>query len=138
MLQQTQVSRVQVKYPLFLEKFPTVVSLANAELHAVLSLWQGLGYNRRAMYLKRCAEIVVRDYKGMFPKDFKTLCSLPGIGPATAGDMMAFAWNIPIALIETNIRSVFIHFFFEGTKKIHDREILPLICIRQKLSYRFL
>jgi len=59
------------------------------------------------------------------------LCELPGIGPATAGDLMAFAWNIPVTVIETNIRSVFIHFFFGGRlrtgEKIHDKEILPLI-----------
>jgi A/G-specific adenine glycosylase len=127
MLQQTQVSRVEIKYASFLKKFPTIESLAQAKLTDVLVEWQGLGYNRRAVYLKQCAEKVVEEYAGKFPKDFKTLCSLPGIGPATAGDMLAFAWNIPVVVIETNIRSVFIHFFFQGREQIHDREILPLI-----------
>ena len=127
MLQQTQAPRVVPKYLSFLKKFPNVTALANAQLSDVLAEWQGLGYNRRALYLKKCAEVVVKDWKGKFPKDFKQLCSLPGIGPATAGDMMAFAWNMPAVVIETNIRSVFIRFFFEGQEKVHDKDIVPLI-----------
>ena len=127
MLQQTQAPRVVPKYLSFLKKFPTTQALANAPLSAVLSEWQGLGYNRRALYLKQCAEKIEKDFGGKWPRDFKTLCSLPGIGPATAGDIMAFAWNIPTVVIETNIRSVFIHFFFAGAEKVSDKEILPLI-----------
>lgn len=127
MLQQTQAFRVVPKYESFIKKFPTVEALAKAKLQSVLSEWQGLGYNRRALFLKKCAETVVRDFKGKFPKDYEKLVSLPGIGPATAGDLMAFAWNIPVVAIETNIRSVFIHFFFEDKEKINDKEILPLI-----------
>lgn len=134
MLQQTQALRVVPKYKSFLKKFPTVNVLASASLKEVLKEWQGLGYNRRAIYLKRAAEMIQSEFRGKFPKDFNTLCSLPGIGPATAGDLMAFAWNIPVVVIETNIRSVFIHFFFsdEGKaksvqKKVSDKEVLPLI-----------
>lgn len=129
MLQQTQVSRVIEKYKSFLKKFPTAKALAEAPLKDVLLEWQGLGYNRRAKYLKLCAEKVVNNFNGTFPKDFKTLTTLPGIGPATAGDILAFAYNIPVPVIETNIRSVFIHFFFpEGTPRgIHDQDLLPLI-----------
>jgi A/G-specific adenine glycosylase len=130
MLQQTQVSRVAEKYKSFLQKFPTVQVLARAPLADVLTEWQGLGYNRRALFLKRCAETIAADFAGRFPRDFKTLCSLPGIGPATAGDIMAFAWNLPVPVIETNIRSVFIHFFFAkraADQKISDAEILPLV-----------
>ena len=127
MLQQTQASRVITKYTSFLEKFPTTSILARATLHEVLNEWQGLGYNRRALYLKQCAEKIESDFGGKFPKDHKTLCTLPGIGPATAGDILAFAWNIPAVVIETNIRSVFIHFFFEDKEKVTDKEILPLI-----------
>ncbi len=111
MLQQTQVTRVIEKYKSFLEKFPTVEALAKAPLKDVLLEWQGLGYNRRAKYLKLCAEKVVTEYRGKFPKNLKELVALPGIGPATAGDILAFAYNIPVPVIETNIRSVFIHFF---------------------------
>ncbi|MEI6316450.1 MAG: A/G-specific adenine glycosylase [bacterium] len=127
MLQQTQASRVISKYESFLKKFPNTNVLANAPLGDVLLEWQGLGYNRRALYLKKCAEQIEKDFGGVFPKDFKSLCLLPGIGPATAGDVMAFAWNIPHVVIETNIRSVFIHFFFQDTKKVSDKEIVPLI-----------
>ncbi len=127
MLQQTQALRVAPKYKSFLKKFPTTRVLAKAELSDVLKEWQGLGYNRRALYLKHCAEKIESDFNGKFPKDFKILCSLPGIGLATAGDIMAFAWNIPVVVIETNIRSVFIYFFFNDKKKIHDKDILPLI-----------
>src|SRR3989344_4074839 len=124
MLQQTQVSRVLPKYKSFSKKFPTVKVLAKAKLKEVLTEWQGLGYNRRAVFLKQCAEKIEKDFKGKFPKDFKALRTLPGIGPATAGDIMVFAWNIPMIVIETNIRSVFIHFFFKNQKKVHDKAIL--------------
>ncbi len=127
MLQQTQAFRVVPKYESFLKKFPTVDVLARATLKDVLREWRGLGYNRRALYLKQCAEVLMKNFGGKFPKDFDTLISLPGIGPATAGDLMVFAWNIPVVVIETNIRSVFIHFFFKNKKKVHDKEILPLI-----------
>lgn len=134
MLQQTQVSRVIEKYKSFLKRFPTVETLAEAPLKDVLLEWQGLGYNRRAKYLKLCAEKVMSEHKGKFPKTFRELVALPGIGPATAGDILAFAYNIPVPVIETNIRSVFIHFFFPASLKlrrtsllISDKELLPLI-----------
>lgn len=127
MLQQTQAPRVVPKYESFLKKFPNTKTLAQVSLSEVLKEWQGLGYNRRGMFLKKCAEKIESDFGGKFPKDFKQLCSLPGIGPATAGDILAFAWNIPVVVIETNIRSVFIHFFFEDKENISDKELLPLI-----------
>ena len=127
MLQQTQVSRVIVKYTSFLKQFPTVNVLALAPLSHVLKEWQGLGYNRRAKYLKMCAEKIMSEHGGKFPKTFAELVTLPGIGPATAGDILAFAYNIPVPLIETNIRSVYIHFFFADMEKVSDKEILPII-----------
>lgn len=128
MLQQTQVSRVIEKYKSFLKKFPTVEVLAQTPLKEVLLEWQGLGYNRRAKYLKLCAEKVTHDFDRTFPKDFKTLISLPGIGPATAGDILAFAYNIPVPVIETNIRSVFIHFFHTSSAdSVSDKDLLSLI-----------
>ncbi len=127
MLQQTQAPRVVPKYKNFLKKFPNTRTLAKAKLADVLTEWQGLGYNRRSLYLKKCAEKIESDFDGKFPRDLKTLCSLPGIGPATAGDILAFAWNKPVVVIETNIRSVFIHFFFTDKEKVSDKEIIPLI-----------
>lgn len=127
MLQQTQVARVIPKYKEFLKQFPTIEALGKAPLKQVLVAWQGLGYNRRALYLKRTAEEIVKKHSGKFPKDYKILLTLPGIGQSTAGAIMAFAWNKPVVFIETNIRSVFIHEFFKNKENISDKEIIPLI-----------
>lgn len=127
MLQQTQTSRVIEKYSNFLNAFPTIKDLAIAQQSEVLQLWQGLGYNRRALYLKRTAEIITSDYNQIFPTDLITLMSLPGIGKNTAGAISAFAFNKPVIFIETNIRRVFIHEFFKLQTAVDDKQILPLI-----------
>ncbi len=127
MLQQTQVARVLEKYPHFIKRFSSFSVLAKASPSSVLALWQGLGYNRRALFLKKSAEIIVQDYHGVLPKDFEKLKSLPGIGPGTAGSLMAFAFNVPVVFIETNIRRVFIHYFFPKKKKVSDEMIMPYI-----------
>jgi len=127
MLQQTQADRVTAKFNAFVKKFPDFKKLASASISDLLTMWKGLGYNRRALSLKKTAEIVMQQYKGILPKDTTSLLELPGIGLATAGDIRAFAWNIPVTVIETNIRTVFIHFFFSMRKTVHDKEILPLI-----------
>jgi A/G-specific adenine glycosylase len=127
MLQQTQVDRVIGKYGEFLDRFPDVISLARAPLQEVLETWQGLGYNRRAISLKRCAEAIVRDHGGFFPRSVDGLQALPGIGPYTARAVAAFAYNQPTVFIETNIRAVFIHHFFADREAITDKEILPFV-----------
>ena len=127
MLQQTQVERVKTKYAEFLSAFPTLAALAAAPLEDVLRVWQGLGYNRRALALKRCAEEIISRYNGQFPRDAGELESLPGIGPYSARAVAAFAFGIAEPLIETNIRTVFIHFFFHGRERVHDRQIMPLV-----------
>jgi A/G-specific adenine glycosylase len=127
MLQQTQVERVVDKYSLFLSKFPDVASLAKATLKEVLEAWQGLGYNRRAISLMKLADLIVNSYKGKLPVDVEELVKLPGIGKATAGCLLAFAFRIPSVFIETNIRRVFIHHFFQDRKDVHDDEIIPLV-----------
>jgi A/G-specific adenine glycosylase len=127
MLQQTQVSRVTIKYKEFLKEFPTLESLAKAPLGKVLTAWQGLGYNRRAKCLHSFAKEVVEKHKGKIPKDYQTLLFLPGIGKGTAGSLSAFAFNLPIAFIETNIRRVYIHHFFKDKTDVSDGEILPLV-----------
>ncbi len=127
MLQQTQAPRVIEKYNEFLLQFGDLSSLAEAPLKQVLSVWQGLGYNRRAVNLQKAAQVIIKDYNGTFPKNRKDLEALPGVGPATAGDLLAFAYNIAVPLIETNIRSVYIHCFFNDQKDIDDKDILPLI-----------
>ncbi len=127
MLQQTQVSRVISKYAEFLKTFPTVQSLARSPLGVVLSAWQGLGYNRRAKMLHQCAQTIVGEYSGMWPQDISTLRSLPGIGPYTAGAVAAFAFNIPSTIIETNVRSVYLHHFFPTDTNVPDASLLPII-----------
>jgi A/G-specific adenine glycosylase len=127
MLQQTQVERVSGKYERFLERFPDVVSLADAPLDSVLGAWQGLGYNRRALYLRQAAARVRDQFNGILPASVDALARLPGIGRATASAVVTFAFNAPVVFIETNIRTVFIHFFFQDREKVSDREIMPLV-----------
>lgn len=127
MLQQTQVERVMEKYNLFLSKFPDLACLARATLREVLGVWQGLGYNRRAISLMKLAQVVVSQHDGRIPTNMEALIKLPGIGRATAGSILAFAFHEPSAFIETNIRRVFIHHFFQDREGIHDDEIIPLV-----------
>jgi A/G-specific adenine glycosylase len=127
MLQQTQVSRVIEKYELFIRRFPNIESLAQAPLREILSVWQGLGYNRRALVLKRLAEIVVSRFDSTIPANRESLKKLPGIGEATASAICAFAFNQPVVFAETNIRSAFIHHFFPGKTNIKDTEVLHLV-----------
>lgn len=126
MLQQTQVDRVIPKYLAFLKRFPTVTVLAQSSLAEVLTLWQGLGYNRRAKFLLQTAQAVLTN-NGIFPQTQQQLQQLPGIGRYTASAIAAFAYNQPIVVLETNIRSVFIHHFFPGASTVGDKELLPLI-----------
>jgi len=132
MLQQTQVDRVAPKYELFLRTFPTLEILAKAPLGAVLRMWQGLGYNRRAKMLHECAKIVHEKYDGVFPKEHAALMALPGVGHYTAGAVMAFAFNKAVPLIETNIRSVYLHHFFSDAYEVDDRDILH--CVEKTLD----
>ncbi len=127
MLQQTQVSRVTDYYWTFMNRFPDFSSLADAELQEVLDVWKGLGYNRRARFLREAARIICEQYAGRLPADPDELIKLPGIGKNTAGSISAFAFNLPVAFIETNIRRVFIYEFFPGDEEVHDRRIMPLI-----------
>lgn len=127
MLQQTQVERVLVKYPEFLRAFPDLLSLAKAPLAEVLRVWQGMGYNRRAIALKKLAQLVIQDYQGKLPLDPEELVKLPGIGRYSASAIYTFATNKPACFIETNIRRVYIHFFFGDRDGIKDDEIMPFV-----------
>lgn len=132
MLQQTQVDRVLPKYKSFLKRFPTIRALARASLGDVLREWQGLGYNRRAKMLHECTKKIVGEHRGKFPRTHAELMKLPGIGHYTAGAVLAFAYQVPTPVIETNIRSVYIHHFFKDDIDVSDDSILK--CIERTLD----
>ncbi|GHU64664.1 hypothetical protein FACS189447_01960 [Spirochaetia bacterium] len=107
--------------------WPTPACLSKASLEEILKEWSGLGYNRRAMYIKECAEIITTQHRGIVPKTPEALKELPGIGPYCSGAVSCFAYNYPSIFIETNIRAVMLHFFFTGRDEVRDTEILPLL-----------
>ncbi len=127
MLQQTQTSRVVEKFQQFIQEFPDFQSLAHAPLNDVLKVWQGLGYNRRAVALKNIAEKVVDEFDGIVPADVEILKTFPQIGHNTASSIVAFAFNMPTFFIEVNIRRVYIYFFFPGKSSIEDGNIMPIV-----------
>jgi A/G-specific adenine glycosylase len=127
MLQQTQVDRVIPKYNSFLNIFPDIEALADASLGEVIKEWQGLGYNRRAKMLHKCAREVVETHDGVFPKEHTALVALPGIGAYTASAVLAFAYNVATPMIETNIRTVYLHHFFKNDQQVSDNDILQIV-----------
>lgn len=112
MLQQTQVSRVVPKYHEFLREFPSIEHLARANTKHLLTVWSGLGYNRRALWLKEAAREIVE--QGSFPRDVTDLRKLKGIGPYTSRSIPIFAFNEDLAAVDTNIRRIFIALGFAG------------------------
>lgn len=127
MLQQTQTDRVKEKYEHFMKAFPTLEMLAAAPVAQVIAVWQGLGYNRRALALQLFAQRVQSEYAGIIPAIPEELEKFKGIGFATARSICAFAFNQPTIFIETNIRAVFIHHFFLHKEQVKDEEIMPLV-----------
>lgn len=106
MLQQTQVSRVEAYYHRFLERYPSIESLAAAPTGMVRESWDGLGYYRRAANLHRLAQQVVRDHAGVIPADPVELRRLPGVGRYTAGAVASFAYERPAPAVDTNVARV--------------------------------
>jgi A/G-specific adenine glycosylase len=127
MLQQTQTDRVVPKYLEWLSVFPTPESLAETPFSEVLDHWVGLGYNRRARFLQETCKAITHDYGGLFPETPELLVKLPGIGPYTASAVSTFAFGKANAFIETNIRAVYIFFFFPEREAVSDAEIMKLV-----------
>ena len=127
MLQQTQVVRVRERYPRFLARFPSFEALSSVTLGEVLSEWSGLGYNRRGRFLHEAAKRIVSEFGGKLPEEPGLLETLPGIGTNTAGSIAAFAFNRPVVFLETNIRTVYIYYYFPGEAGVSDKELLPIV-----------
>ncbi len=106
MLQQTQVVTVQDYYRRFIERFPNVFTLAQADEEVVFKLWEGLGYYSRARNLMRCAQVVVSEFDGVFPSDVNKLRELPGIGPYTAGAIASIAYEKMVPAVDGNVMRI--------------------------------
>lgn len=106
MLQQTGVDRVLPKWKLFIEAFPSATVCADASLGEVLTLWQGLGYPRRARNLHASAQRIVEEHGGRVPANLDELLALPGVGPYTARAVLVFAHEADVAVVDTNIARV--------------------------------
>lgn len=124
MLQQTQVDRMRPKFDVFTSEFPDVAALAAADQSAVTKAWQGLGYNRRALYVARAARMIMDEFGGNVPSAPEDLVRLPGVGPNTAGAVAAYAYNQPVLFVETNVRTVYFHHFYASEAGVTDRVIL--------------
>ena len=108
MLQQTQVKTVIPYFRRFIKRFPSLKSLAMADLNEVLTLWTGLGYYSRARNLHRSAQLITTQHQGRFPKDIDRLTQLPGIGRSTAGAILAIAFNQATAILDGNVKRVLV------------------------------
>jgi A/G-specific adenine glycosylase len=106
MAQQTGVDRVVPHYQRFLARFPAPAACAAALVGDVVRLWAGLGYNRRALNLHRCAQVLVAEHGGRLPADLAALLALPGVGPYTARAVLAFAYEREVGVVDTNVGRV--------------------------------
>ena len=106
MLQQTRIAAVVPYYDRFLERFPTVESLAGARIDDVLRLWSGLGYYSRARNLHRAAQEIVEQHAGEFPRTLDAALALPGIGDYTAAAVLSIAYDVPLAVLDGNVARV--------------------------------
>jgi len=111
MLQQTQVSTVIRYYDKFLQRFPNLATLASASLDDVFHLWAGLGYYARAKNLHRAAQLIATEKNGVFPTNFATVLSLPGIGRSTAGAILAISDNQMHPILDGNVKRVLSRYF---------------------------
>lgn len=124
MLQQTQVNTVITYYQRFLERFPDVQALGQAEQAEVMPYWAGLGYYARARNLHRCAQIICQEFAGQFPQDPEVLQSLPGIGKSTANAIAAFCFDASTPIMDGNVKRVFTRFYgIYGTGSATEKQL---------------
>jgi A/G-specific adenine glycosylase len=131
MLQQTQVSRVIDYYKNLLGHYPSVNDLAKAEWDDFLPIWRGLGFYSRGRNMLKTAKIIAEDYNGEFPQSLTELQKLPGVGPYTAAAIMSFAFDQPVAAIDTNLERV-IQRVFGCTKQSIDPRAKALFAVDQE------
>jgi A/G-specific adenine glycosylase len=122
MLQQTQVKTVLPYFNRFVEKFPDVFTLAGADLHQVLKLWEGLGYYARARNLHKAANMIVEKYQGRFPTSIEQIKALPGIGPYTAAAISSISFGSALAVVDGNVERVLARLFTMPTKSPADQK----------------
>src|SRR5712675_2368369 len=139
MLQQTQVARVSEFYPRFLKRFPTVYHLAKAKPKAVREAWDGLGYYARASNLHALARVVSKTMNGKLPDDVEKLDDLPGVGRYTAGAVACFAYEKPVAAVDTNVKRVLQRAFLGEGRREKDAWALAeaLVPKNGKRAWRF-
>jgi A/G-specific adenine glycosylase len=127
MLQQTRTEKVVPYWERWMRLWPSPADLARSPQEAVMREWSGLGYNRRARYIRDSAVKIAGDFRGRVPQTPSGLRALPGIGPYTAGAIACFGYNYPAIFIETNIRAAALHFFFNGREGVRDGEVFPVL-----------
>ena len=138
MLHQTRVTAVLGYFRRFIEILPDIPALAGVSDDELMKLWEGLGYYSRARNLKRCAQVLIREYGGVMPSDPETLLKLPGIGPYTAGAIASIAFGIPKAAVDGNVLRVFSRLMADrsdiaadNTKKAYTRLLDELLTASQ-------
>lgn len=134
MLQQTQVDTVRPYYERFIERFPTVMALAEANLEEVYQYWQGLGYYRRAQNLHKGAQMLAKDFNGIFPMDPKVVQNIPGIGPYTLGAILSIAFHIPLPAVDGNVMRILARQFLieqdiaiAKSRKVFEEKVMMLM-----------
>ncbi len=121
MLQQTQVKTILPRYSNWFEKFPDIASLASAPIDEVLKSWEGLGYYRRARFIRRAARIIMSEHDGIFPESFNAIMALPGIGRSTAGAIASFSSGQPTPVLDGNVKRVLKR--WHGNPEAGDRQL---------------
>jgi len=132
MLQQTTVEAVKPYFRKFLNKWPTIHDLAKSNINDVMDMWSGLGYYSRAKNIHKSSQIITKNYNGKFPKNYDELIKLPGIGPYTAGAILAIAFNKDAVVIDSNIERILLR--LKGTLLPAKEVKKELISFSSKLN----
>ncbi|WP_104722525.1 A/G-specific adenine glycosylase [Helicobacter mesocricetorum] len=138
MLQQTQVKTILEHYYFpFLQKFPTLESLAKASEEEVLLQWRGMGYYTRARHLLKCAKICLRDFQGVLPDCVELLKTLPGIGSYTAGAVACFGFDRAVCFVDSNIKRILIRLFalYNPTQSLLESKAREILNIQHPFNH---